>query len=143
VRELSAPLTPAVGDFVAQIEELLDSSDWPDLDRPAVTVTAGDASALVVLPHRRDLRLNVEVEIDDRQVKIAYGPERVPFTRRDEALRFLEMLGNGRVELVVERNPVWTSMRSYRDGLALPFRKTSEPWLNLRFHTERFRFGFA
>ena len=48
---------------------------------------------------------------------------------RDEALRFVEMLGDGRVELVVQRNPVWTSLRSYRDGLALPFRKTSEPWL--------------
>ena len=140
---VSTPLTPAVGDFVAQIEELLDASDWPDLDRAAVTVTAGDASGLVVLPHRRDPRLNVEVEIDDLHVKIAYGPERVPFTRRDEALRFLEMLGDGRVELVVQRNPVWTSLRSYRDGLALPFRKTSEPWPNLRFRTERFRFGFA
>ena len=91
---MSTPLTPAVGDFVAQIEALLDASDWPALDRAAVTVTAGDASALVVLPHRRDPRLNVEVEIDDLQVKIAYGPERVPFTRRDEALRFLEMLGS-------------------------------------------------
>jgi hypothetical protein len=140
---VTAPLTPAVGDFVNQIEELLDASDWPDLDRPAVTVTAGDASALVVLPHRREARLNVEVEIDDLQVKIAYGPERIPFTRRDEARRFLEMLGNGRVELVVQRNPMWTSIRSYRDGLALPFRKTGEPWPNLRFRTERFRFGFA
>ena len=140
---MSAPLTPAVGDFVTQIEELLDASNWPDLDRRATTVTAGDASALVVLPHRRDPRLNLEVEIDDLQVKIAYGPERIPFTRRDEALRFLEMLGNGRVELVVQRSPVWRSLRSYRDGLALPFRKTGEPWLNLRFRTERFRFGFA
>ena len=80
------------------------------------------------------LALNVELEIDDRQRRRSpYGPERIPFSRRDEALRFLEMLGDGRVELVVQRNPVWTSLRSYRDGLALPFRKTSEPWLNLRF----------
>jgi hypothetical protein len=140
---VSAPLTPAVGEFVAQIEELLDASDWPMLDRAGVTVTAGDASALVVLPHRRDPRLNVELELDDLQVKIAYGPERIPFTRRDEARRFLEMLGNGRIELVVQRSPLWTSLRSYRDGLALPFRKTSAPWPNLRFRTERFRFGFA
>ena len=96
-----------------------------------------------MLPHRRDPRLNVELEIDDRQVKISYGPERIPFSRRDEALRFLEMLGDGRVELVVARSPVWTSLRSYRDGLVLPFRKTSEPWPNLRFRTERLRFGFG
>ena len=136
-------MTPAVGDFVAQIEELLATADWPALDHAAVAVTTGHTSALVVLPHRRDPRLNVELEIDDRQVKISYGPERIPFSRRDEALRFLEMLGNGRVELVVARSPVWTSLRSYRDGLALPFRKTSEPWLNLRFRTERLRFGFG
>lgn len=136
-------MTPAVGDFVAQIEELLATVDWPALDHAAVVVTTGHTSALVVLPHRLDPRLNVELEIDDRQVKIAYGPERIPFSRRDEALRFLEMLGDGRVELVVARNPVWTSLRSYRDGLALPFRKTSEPWLNLRFRTERLRFGFG
>ena len=136
-------MTPAVGDFVAQIEELLATADWPALDHAAVAVTTGHTSALVVLPHRRDPRLNVELEIDDRQVKISYGPERIPFSRRDEALRFLEMLGDGRVELVVARSPVWTSLRSYRDGLALPFRKTSEPWLNLRFGTERLRFGFV
>ncbi len=136
-------MTPAVGDFVAQIEELLATADWPALDHAAVAVTTGHASALVVLPHRRDPRLNVELEIDDRQVKISYGPERIPFSRRDEALRFLEMLGDGRVELVVARSPVWTSLRSYRDGLALPFRKTSEPWPNLRFRTERLRFGFG
>ena len=53
------------------------------------------------------------------------------------------MLGDGRVELVVGATPVWTSRRSYRDGLALPFRKTSEPWPNLRFRTERLRFGFT
>ena len=136
-------MTPAVGDFVAQIEELLATVDWPALDHAAVAVTTGHTSALVVLPHRRDPRLNVELEIDDHQVKISYGPERIPFSRRDEALRFLEMLGNGRVELVVARNPVWTSLRSYRDGLALPFRKTGEPWPNLRFRTERLHFGFG
>jgi len=137
------PLTPAVRDFVDQIERLLDAHAWPNLDRDTVTVTAGGESALVVLPHRRDPALAVTLEVDDRLVHVQYGPERIPFTRRDEALRFLEMLGDGRVELVVHRNPVWTSLRSYRDGLALPFRKTSEPWLNLRFRTERLRFGFA
>ena len=67
----------------------------------------------------------------------------MPFTRRDEALRFLEMLGSGRVELVVQRNPVWTSLRSYRDGSRCRSARPSEPWPNLRFRTERFRFGFV
>ena len=91
----------------------------------------------MVLPHRTEPDRTITLEVDDRIVHVQYGAERIPFTRRDEALRFVEMLGDGRVELVVERNPVWTSLRSYRDGLALPFRKSSEPWLNLRFRTER------
>ena len=88
-------------------------------------------------------RSTIECEIDDRAVRIAYGAERIQFSRRDEALRFLEMLGDGRVELVVQRNPVWTALRSYRDGLAFPFHKTGHPWPNLRFATERHRFGFG
>jgi hypothetical protein len=135
-------LTPAVRDFVDQVEQLLDAVEWPALDRNAVTVTAARERALVVLPHRTDARRNVELEVEDRSTTIAYGPERIPFTRREEALRFLAMLGDGRVELVVRRTPVWTSLRSYRDGLVRPFRKTNEPWPNLRFATERLRFGF-
>jgi hypothetical protein len=129
--------------FLDDLEALLDVKAWPDLDRDAVTVTSGRDAGLVVLPHRHDARRNVELEVDDRVVRVAYGPERIPFTRRDEALRFVEMLGDGRVELVVRRNPVWRSLRSYRDGLVLPFRKTGEPWPSLRFGTERLRFGFA
>jgi hypothetical protein len=136
-------LSPAARAFVDELEALLDSKAWPDLDRDAVTVTPGRDAALAVLPHRHDARRNVELEIDDRVVKVAYGPERIPFTRRDEGLRFLEMLGDGRVELIVQRNLVWRSLRSYRDGLALPFRKTGEPWPSLRFGTERLHFGFA
>jgi hypothetical protein len=136
-------LTPTVRDFVDQVDELLDVKAWSALDRGAVTVTPARGSARVVLPHRHDAALTVALEVDDRIVRVEYGPERIPFTRHDEALRFIEMLGDGRVELVVQRNPVWTSLRSYRDGLALPFRKTGEPWPNLRFRTERLRFGFT
>jgi hypothetical protein len=136
-------LSPAARAFVDELEALLDGKTWPALDRDAVTVTPGREAALVVLPHRQDARRNVELEIDDRVVRVAYGPERIPFTRRDEALRFLEMLGDGRVELVVQRNLVWRSLRSYRDGLAMPFRKTGEPWPSLRFGSERVRFGFG
>jgi hypothetical protein len=141
-RVLPVPLTPSVRDFVEHIEQLVDAKRWPGLDRDAITVTPGRDAALVVLPHRRDSQLTLELEVDDRLVHVRYGPERIPFSRRDEALRFLEMLGDGRVELVIRRSPVWTSMRSYRDGLAVPFRRTSEPWPNLRFGTERVAFGF-
>jgi hypothetical protein len=137
------PLTPAVRDAVARVEQLIDDAAWPELDRDAVTVREGRDAALVALPHRRDPHLRLELEIDDRVVRIKYGPEHIPFTRRDEALRFLEMLGEGRVELVVRRTPVWTSLHSYRDGLTLPFRKTAAPWPNLRFAIERLRFGFV
>ena len=140
---MSAPLTPAVGGFLDDLDALLDARAWPELDRAAVTVTPGGASVRVVLPHRTVPARTFSLEVDDRIVHVQYGPERIPFTRRDEALRFVEMLGDGRVELVVQRNPVWTSLRSYRDGLALPFRKTGEPWPNLRFRTERLRFGFT
>jgi hypothetical protein len=34
-------------------------------------------------------------------------------------------------------------MTSYRDGLAVPFRRTRMPWPTLRPRTERRRFGFG
>ena len=135
-------LTAATRAFLDDLDALLDARQWPRLDRETVAVSAGRDAALVVLPHASDARLNVELEVDDHTVRISYPPERITFTRRDEALRFIEMLGDGRVELLVQRNPVWTSLRSYRDGLALPFRKAGHPWPNLRFATERIRFGF-
>jgi hypothetical protein len=135
-------LTPAIRAFLDDLAQLLDDKSWPDLDHEAVSVTPGHASARVVLAHRRDPERTVTLEVDDRVVHLHYGPERIPFTRPDEAIRFVEMLGDGRVELVVQRNPGWTTLRSYRDGLALPFRKSSAPWPNLRFRTQRLRFGF-
>jgi hypothetical protein len=138
----NASFTAATRDFLDDLDALLDAQQWPLLDRDAVAVSAGRDAALVVLPHARDARLTVELEVEDHTVRISYPPERITFTRRDEALRFVEMLGDGRVELVVQRNPVWTALRSYRDGLALPFRKAGHPWPNLRFATERIRFGF-
>jgi hypothetical protein len=135
-------LTAATRAFLDDLDALLDARQWPLLDREAVNVSAGRDAALVVLPHAHDPRLTVELEVDDHTVRISYPPERITFTRRDEALRFIEMLGDGRVELLVQRNPVWTALHSYRDGLALPFRKAGHPWPNLRFATERIRFGF-
>ena len=110
-------------------------------DRVGTTVVQG--AARVVLPHSNDPSRNIEVIVGDHEIEVAYRPEHIRFRRPDEALRFLQMLGDGRVELVVARNPVWTSLRSYRDGLALPFRRTGYPWPNLRFATERLRQGFV
>ena len=108
-----------------------------------MTIATADAAALVRLPHVTDHDRDVEIEIDDHRVKVAYLPERVSFTSPDEALRFVEMLCDGRVELEITRGLLWTTMRSYRDGLALPFRRTRMPWPSLRPHTERRAVGFG
>jgi len=135
-------LTPRIRDFLVRLDELVAAHDWPELDRDAMHATTGDAAALVHLRHREVHARDVEVEVDDRRVVVRYPPEHVSFTSRDEALRFIEMLGNGRVELEIQRG-LWTTMRSYRDGLALPFRRTRMPWPALRPRTERVHFGFG
>ena len=126
-----------------RLEDLLDRAPPPGLDRDAMTVTTGDAAALVRLPHVSDRARDVEIEIDDHRVKVAYLPERISFTDPDEALRFVEMLCAGRVELEIVHGLLWTTMRSYRDGLALPFRRTRMPWPSLRPRTERRAVGFG
>jgi hypothetical protein len=136
-------LTPSIRDFLVHLEDLLDRRPPPGLQRDAVTITTADAAALVRLPHRADHDRDVEIEIDDRQVVVAYLPERVAFTSPDEALRFVEMLCDGRVELEIVHGPLWTTMRSYRDGQSIPFRRTRMPWPTLRPRTERRRVGFG
>jgi hypothetical protein len=138
-----APLTPSVRDFLIELEALVDARDWPALDRDAITVTAGHAEAHVVLRHRDPASPSVEVQVGQREVVVMYPPEQIAFTRRDEALRFIEMLGDGRVELVVQRNGVWTTMLSFRDGQSIPFRRTRMPWPTIRPRTDRSRFGFG
>jgi hypothetical protein len=138
-------LTPAVREFLVRLDELFDAreSAWLGLDRDAISVTSADATTLVRLPHRHDHTLDVELQVDDRAVLVRYAPEAVSFTSRGEALRFIEMLGDGRVVLALQRGPLWTTMRSYRDGLALPFRRTRMPWPRIPPKTERRPFGFA
>jgi hypothetical protein len=136
-------ITPKIRDFLVQLEDLLDRSPPVGLDRDAMTITTGDAVALVRLPHVSDHDRDIEIEIDDHRVKVAYLPERITFTSRDEALRFVEMLGAGRVELEIVRGPLWTTMRSYRDGQDIPFRRTRMPWPSLRPRIERRRVGFG
>jgi len=60
-----------------------------------------------------------------------------------DALRFIEMLCDGRVELEITHGLLWTTMRSYRDAQTIPFRRTRMPWPSLRPHTERRAVGFG
>ena len=136
-------LTPTIRAFLVQLEDLLDRNPPPGLRRDAMTITTGDAAALVRLPHLADHERDVEIEIDDRRVVVSYAPERVVFRSPDEALRFVEMLCDGRVELEIVRGPLWTTMRSYRDGQAIPFRRTRMPWPSVRPRTERRTVGFG
>jgi hypothetical protein len=136
-------LTPTIRAFLVQLEDLLDRDPPPGLQRDAMTITTADAAALVLMPHVADHDRDVEIEIGDRRVVVAYPPERVVFTSPDEALRFVEMLCQGRVELEIARGLLWTTMRSYRDGQAIPFRRTRMPWPSLRPRTERRAVGFG
>jgi hypothetical protein len=108
-----------------------------------LTIATCEAAALVRMPHVSDHGRDVEIEIDDHRVKVAYLPERISFTDPDEALRFVGMLCDGRDELEIVHGLLWTTMRSYRDGLALPFRRTRMPWPSLRPRTERRAVGFG
>jgi hypothetical protein len=137
-------LTPTIRDFLVQLEDLLDRNGPACLDRDAMKVTTGDAAALVLLPHVTDHTRDVEIEIDDRRVVVGYPPERVIFANNpDDALRFVEMLCDGRVELEITHGLLWTTMRSYRDGQTIPFRRTRMPWPTLRPRTERRAVGFG
>jgi hypothetical protein len=136
-------VTPTIREFLIRLEELVDSREWPALEREVVTVGAGRAEALVRLPHATHHDRDVAVEIDDHRVIVVFGPERIPFTSRDEALQFVEMLGDGRVELHIHRGLIHTTLRSYRDGQTIPFWRSRTPVPSLRPRKEIVRFGFA
>jgi len=136
-------LTPAVREFLVRLDELLDAKAPAGLDRAAVAVTTADSVALVRLPHSSDHARDVELEVDDATVIVRYTPEQIVFTSRDEALRFVEMLCDGRVEVGGIRNLLWTTICSYRDGQTVPFRRTRMPWPSLRLGTDRHPVGFG
>jgi hypothetical protein len=119
-------MTPGIRAFLIQLDELL--------ERASVTahpeVTDVDTAARVVLGA-------IELEVDDRRIVVRYSPEEISFTSRDEALQFIQMIADERVELEVRRGLLWTTMRSYRDGQAIPFRRTRMPWPSLHPRTER------
>jgi hypothetical protein len=136
-------ITPTIRSFLVELEDLLDRTVPVGLNRDAMTVTTGDSAALVVLPHLGDHDRDVEIEIDEHRIVVAYQPERVIFDNPDEALRFVEMLCAGRVELEITHGPLWTTMRSFRDGQTIPFRRTRMPWPSLRPRIERRVVGFG
>ena len=119
-------------EFLVRLDALLETKG-PGVEP---VVTTARAIALVKLGV-------VELEVDDRRVVVRYPPEHVEFTSRDEALQFLEMIADGRVELEVSHHLLWTTMRSYRDGQAIPFRRTRMPWPTLRPRTERQTVAFT
>jgi len=136
----SAGMSAGVRAVLMALDELVAERAWPDLG--PVSVGHGSGAALVRLEHRREPGRTIEVEAGERRTVVRYPPEEIGFTSPEEALRFVAMLGDGRVELEVRR-AAWTTMCSYRDGLTLPFRRTRMPWPTLRARTERLRFGFV
>ncbi len=137
-------LTPTIRAFLVQLDDLLDRKAAAGLRRDATHVTTGDAAALVRLPHVTDRTRDVEIAVEDHRIVVGYPPERVIFVNDpDDALRFVEMLCDGRVELEITHGLLWTTMRSYRDGQSIPFRRTRMPWPSLRPHTERHAVGFG
>ncbi len=137
-------LTPRIRDFLVQLDDLLDRLAPTGLARDAMQVTTGDAAALVLLPHVAEKTRDVEIEIDDRRIVVGYPPERVIFADNPEdALRFVEMLCDGRVELEITHGLLWTTMRSYRDSQDIPFHRTRMPWPSVRPRTERRVVGFG
>jgi len=135
--------TPAIREFLLRLDDLVDGHDWPQLDHDATGARPGHAAALARLPHRHDSARDIELEIDDRNVIVTYGPEHITFTKRDEALQFVEMLGDGRVALHVRRGVALMTLESYRDGLTRPFRRSRVPQPTLRPRTEVREFGFV
>jgi len=126
------PLTPSVREFLDRLDDLLEAK------ARGVEPVATTARAVALV------RLGaVELEVDDRRVIVRYPPEHIEFTSRDEALQFLEMIADGRVELEVTHHLLWTTMRSYRDGQTIPFRRTRMPWPTLRPRTERHAVAFT
>jgi hypothetical protein len=131
------PLTPRIRHFLVQVEELIDTTDSPGLDRDRVEITTADAVALVRLPHRTGDEhdpenhdpeyQDVEIQVDDHKVVVSYGGEPVHLRDREFALKFVEALLAGRVDIEVYRGVLWRTTASYLDSSARPFLVTRMP----------------
>ncbi len=136
-------ITPRIRDFLVELEELLDRSDAPELDRDRVEVTTADAAALVRLPHGGDPTRDVELEVDDHSVVVSYGGEPLHLRDRAFALQFVDAILTGRVDIEVQRGLLWRTTRSYLDGSPRPFLVTRMPVPSLSPRTERRAVGFG
>ncbi len=125
-------MTPSIRAFLIRLDELLEGVSLPA--HPDVT-DVGTAARLVLG--------DVELQVDDDHVVVRYAPEEISFTSRDEALQFIQMIADDRVELEVQRSLLWTTMRSYRDGQPIPFRRTRMPWPTLHPRAERRRIALV
>jgi hypothetical protein len=137
------PLTPRIRDFLVELENLIDRTDAPGLDREHIEITTADAIALVRLPHRTDPTRSVELQVDDQNVVVSYGGEPLHLRPRRFALQFVEAVLGGRVDIEVQRGPLWRTTRSYLDGSPRPFLVTRMPVPSLRPGRERRRVGFG
>jgi hypothetical protein len=137
-------VTPMIRDFLVQLEELLDRTDAPGLDRDRVQITTADTAALVRLPHRAGPERDVELQVEDRLVIVGYGGEPLHLRGgRAFALQFIEALLKGRVDIVVHRGWLWRTTSSYLDGSAHPFLVTRMPIPSLSPRSERRSVGFG
>ena len=136
-------VTPLIRDFLVQLEDLLDRTAAPGLDRERVAITTADAIALVTLPHRGGADRDVELQVQDRLVVVSYGGEPVHLRDRAFALQFVEALLSGRVDIEVHRGWLWRTTRSYLDESPRPFLVTRMPVPSLTPGTERRRVGFG
>lgn len=138
------PVTPMIRDFLVRLEDLLDRTPAPRLDRDRVEITTGDAIALVRLPHVSGADRDVELQVQDRLVVVSYGGE--PLHLRGErgfALQFVEALLAGRVDIEVHRGWLWRTTKSYLDESPRPFLVTRMPVPSLSPRTDRTRVGFG
>ena len=138
-------VTPMIRDFLVQLEELLERTAAPGLDRDRID------------DHHRRLRspssgsrtppvpdATSSSRCSDQVVIVSYGGE--PLHLRGDrafALQFVEALLTGRVDIDVHHGPLWRTTRSYLDGSPVPFLVTRMPIPTLKPRRERIRVGFG
>ena len=136
-------VTPMIRDFLVQLEELIDRTDAPGLDRDRMAISSAHTVALVRLAHRSGPDRDVELQVEDRLVVVSYGGEPLHLRGRAFALQFVEALLTGRVDIDVHRGYLWRTTRSYLDESPRPFLVTRMPIPSLSPRSERRRVGFG
>jgi hypothetical protein len=130
--------TPVIREFLDRLQSLLDAKDRPRVANARVEVTAHDNEARVVVPAADPDGYGIELEVDPTFVFVSWPPERQRIRGYDDALRAVEALLDGRVELVVSDHFVYRTRVSYIDGR--PYLVTRMPALTFRLGSERRRF---